>query len=148
MDSTKRTYRNGIYYESWLDQTYRNKYHLVIAEDLKDTIKLADKITGHKQEAMPENADAMAEDFVRDQGHNVLIIFSRGVSHGTIAHEVVHAVNATFSYHGMKLDVHNDEHQAYYTGALVDRIVGAFYVYDGLKTQKTIKADAKLKKKH
>ena len=41
---------------------------------------------------------------------------------GIIAHEIVHLVNYIFKDKGIKLDVENDEAQAYLTGWLYDKI--------------------------
>ena len=46
-------------------------------------------------------------------------------THSSIAHEVVHIVNAIYDDRGMKLDVHEDEPQAYLTGWITAQIYKA-----------------------
>jgi hypothetical protein len=45
----------------------------------------------------------------------------------TIAHETVHIVNMLFQNHGLKLDLDNDEMQAYLTAFVFQKIYGFFY---------------------
>ena len=58
--------------------------------------------------------------FNDNKGNIVLAI--EEVNYGIIAHEIVHIVNSIFKRTGMKLDVDNDEAQAYLTGYLMKEI--------------------------
>lgn len=51
-----------------------------------------------------------------------LVIKKSKLSHALIAHEVVHLVNLIFIDRGIKLDINNDETQAYFTEWLTDSI--------------------------
>jgi hypothetical protein len=53
--------------------------------------------------------------------YHYIVAFTH-VEEGIIAHEVVHLVNYIFKDKGLKLDVDNDEAQAYLTGWLYDKI--------------------------
>jgi hypothetical protein len=43
-----------------------------------------------------------------------IIAFHKNTRLSTFVHECVHLSNMIFEYHGVKLDVKNDEHQAYF----------------------------------
>lgn len=57
-----------------------------------------------------------------NKGH-IAVLFNGKCSINTIVHESVHVVNYIYEYIGVKLDVVNDEHQAYLTSWVVDEIV-------------------------
>lgn len=124
----KQQYKDGLFIDTWLDETYTTRYWIIIVEDW-------DKLETAYKELMPENGEwrptdkqaAFTEDFITDgQYFNIMLVFQRATTYSIIAHECVHAVNMTFHHHGMKLDPHNDEHQAYYTGYLVNKCHAAF----------------------
>jgi hypothetical protein len=47
---------------------------------------------------------------------------TRAVTHGTIAHEAIHAANFLFGDRGIVLDADNDEAFAYFTEWIVDQV--------------------------
>jgi len=51
-----------------------------------------------------------------------IVAFTSANDYGLIAHEVVHLKNYIFSDVGQKLDLDNDEAEAYLTGFLFDKI--------------------------
>lgn len=53
------------------------------------------------------------------------VFFHEDVDHDLIAHEVVHLVNAIYAERHIKLDIHNDEPQAYLTGWITGEIYKA-----------------------
>lgn len=63
--------------------------------------------------------------------HCFNVFFRENVDCSLIAHEVVHLVNAIYAERHMKLDIHNDEPQAYLTGWITEQI------YKTLKTYKS-----------
>lgn len=51
-----------------------------------------------------------------------MILYNQNPSHSTIAHEIVHIVNAIFNDRVMALDAINDEAQAYLTGWITQQV--------------------------
>ena len=51
-----------------------------------------------------------------------IVVLRKDANYAVIAHETVHLVNVIFKDHGIKLDLDNDEPQAYLTGWLFDQI--------------------------
>ena len=49
---------------------------------------------------------------------------------GVVAHEAVHAVNNIFKSRGIKLDINNDELQAYLTEWVFEQVENYFEEYD------------------
>ena len=70
-----------------------------------------------------------AADTTRKKGEYVITIERGYLSHNTIAHEVVHLVNAVFRRVGIDPDRKNDEADAYFTGWVTE------WVYRSLSEQ-------------
>ena len=58
------------------------------------------------------------------------IYFINKPSNAVIAHEAVHAVNNIFKSRGIKLDINNDELQAYLTEWVFEQVENYFEEYD------------------
>lgn len=63
-------------------------------------------------------------EFDNDRGKHAIVIWTRSKPKGayeigTLAHECVHATNMAFSARNVRLDLENDETQAYFTAHLV-----------------------------
>ncbi len=137
-----RINKDGIYTESWTDPIYRTVYHMVLSPG---EIKEAKEFIFKK--AKLEIEDDAAAFTLRVEpvtgGIHIFFVFSHNPSLGIIAHECVHAANMTFKYHGIKLDVENDEHQAYYTESLVTRCTNSFARFYSLEENAKFKTKAK-----
>lgn len=112
----------------WQDQEYRTNYWVFVAPELDSVLELR-KLATTEDKWWDSQAAAFTEDQINEKGINVIICFQGDAEPGIVVHEAVHAANCTFKHHGVKLDVNNDEHQAYYTEYLVNQIVKAFALY-------------------
>jgi len=72
--------------------------------------------------------------FTKKKGKEYMTAFdAEKLTPGIITHECVHLINHIFSYHGVELDVNNDEHQAYFMAWAVNQ------VFDLLKAKVKLK---------
>jgi hypothetical protein len=69
---------------------------------------------------------AWTNDHIYDDNIIAVALDARDLEPDTIAHEAVHIVNRMFKHAGQSLDIHNDEHQAYFTGWIVGEIHKAY----------------------
>ena len=119
----KKIRRGGIYGESWKDPTYTTNYVVLVGYTMHDVIPVWLQLSGRKKGIDVVDTDAAFTDDVEmeDGSLKVFICFDFDATPGLVAHECNHAVNMTFKFHGIVLDVNNDEHQSYYLQSLVDR---------------------------
>ncbi|AZB23627.1 hypothetical protein EG339_02810 [Chryseobacterium bernardetii] len=75
-------------------------------------------------------ADKSDEAFVFEDHYNgysrYIVCFKRRSKNSVIAHECVHLVNKLFKDRGQRLDIENDEAQAYMTGWFFEQIENFF----------------------
>lgn len=108
---------------SWLDWTFGVKIHVIIGENIQESLKYLNEVVGLTPEiSIPDSADAVCIDFQHKGAYNVVMILHDGNSFGTIAHEALHAVNYIYKHYGVRADERNDEHAAYFLGRLVDSV--------------------------
>ena len=113
---------------------YGSGLHIIIADDLAAAYEAA---------GFPENKHDMnsygawAWDKMSEQGHGLYALFHPDASGELVAHEAVHLTNAVFRRCCMKLDLKNDEPQAYLTGWIAGQIANAL-ASKQLKAHKTI----------
>lgn len=144
----KQSYKDGIFVDTWLDETYTTRYWIIIIEDWDKLEESYKELIGGQGAWKPgEVQAAFTEDFVVDNHFNVMLVFQRATTYSVIAHECVHATNMTFQHHGMKLDLLNDEHQAYYVGYLVNKCHVAFDNEHTHRTKKNEKPPRKTNKR-
>ena len=67
--------------------------------------------------------------YPEDSIYRMIVFLKPNTTAGDIAHEAKHVVNLAFINHGVKLSLHNDEHECYMLGWIVDRIHSALDRY-------------------
>lgn len=113
---------------------YGSGLHIIIAEDLAAAYKAA----GFLENKHNMNSyGAWAWDQTTAQGHGLYALFRPKASGGLVAHEAVHLTNCVFRRCCIKLDVKNDEPQAYLTGWIAGQIANAL-ANKQLEAKKTI----------
>lgn len=94
--------------------------HLIIADkkDWQKGIDLLNKFNDHYEPCYSyEEVSAFYTTTCKNGVNHFWIMFKpKQISMNTISHEIVHVVNGIFSSRYIKLDLHNDEPQAYLTG--------------------------------
>jgi hypothetical protein len=113
-------FKDGIYFHQWKDQQYSTNFWVIICpegmEDVKPFIK---RLTRTELEISKGSLAMCLQRFQPpDDRHNVMILLRAGCPLHNIVHECVHAKNYVFEHHGVRPDVDNDEHEAYYVDYL------------------------------
>lgn len=115
---------------------FSSRLWVVVSNDCE---KAAQKLTDYFKDPFEWNSkDTLACTYTAKKiikGHErnfVIIIFPASTEVPTMAHEAVHAANLAFSHAGAKLDVDNDEPQAYLVDFVVKQILKTFKKYDKL----------------
>jgi hypothetical protein len=133
MKKGKRT--KGVYMLTWIDPLFTTKIHLCIFDTMDVGKAVYKKLT--KDEG-PDQAIAWAQEWASPNGAlNVAIMLPMEATPGVIVHECVHARSFVFKHHGMKLDVENDEAEAYYLEKLVDTCAKAIVHNDSLRDEES-----------
>lgn len=115
---------------------FSTRLWVVVSDDCEAA---AQKLTNHFKDPFEWNSkDTYAATYTAKKiikGHErnfVIIIFPVNTEINVMAHEAVHAANHAFSNAGAKLDVDNDEPQAYLVDFVVRQILKTFKKYDKL----------------
>ena len=85
-----------------------SKLSLVCVEDSKEIESFASS----SNIEIPDNKYGIDGLFCK-QGSKFFIIFHKDTSHGDLAHEVIHFINALYDAIGQELDIKNDEAYAH-----------------------------------
>lgn len=141
-------FRNGIFYETWEDPIYSTKYWIVISEKMASSYKFYADLNKMSSDTPTEGARAMAcESMASDVRQHVFILLTDKVTAAQAAHECIHAKNYVFKYHGVKLDLENDEPEAYYIHYLMNKVNDVVCEYNlKIKTKKNGKSRSTKKK--
>lgn len=76
------------------------------------------------------NANYDAFTFTDIENGDFCIVVAPDTTNSTVCHECVHLTNYVFKYYGVKLDLKNDESQAYLTGWFFDNIESTMKKYN------------------
>jgi len=99
-----------------------NAQVVILKGDMKDIYQF------FKYGTEPNEFDAFVTQRTDKEGYTTYYVcFNEGLKSHVIAHEVVHLVNAIFRDRYVKLDLNNDEPQAYLTGYLFEKILKYYY---------------------
>lgn len=99
---------------------YFGYLQIVVAEDF---VVAANKLNISDEGFKLNTLGAFVSTSDDDLGHECYTLFIQpDVDHDLIAHEVVHLVNEFYIKRGIKLDLYNDEPQAYLTGWITGEI--------------------------
>jgi hypothetical protein len=118
-----------VFYRKWKDPIYNSTTFWVVIADsnLKDCETFFRKVLKIEPTVIDSATIARCSEIGNDKiGHNIVLQYKSNANMGTIVHEVVHAVNYSFMFRGIKLDTDNDEHQAYYTDFVFRKVLGVF----------------------
>lgn len=107
---------------------YGGEFVLVVAEDLVEGFKSVPAVKYDPEEFEGTRALFFLDTKAKTMNNRCYYLFFR--SNATvpeIVHEVIHWKNRIFDYHGVDLDLSNDEHEAYFVDFLVNYIFKKIY---------------------
>jgi hypothetical protein len=114
--------------ETWEDDfqspVFKTNVHIIILDDISTFPEIFESIMGVPYPGVIEGCVyAFVQDCIDREGlHHLFIALPKDVPPKVIVHEVVHASNRIFKHAGQKLDLDNDEFQAYYTETLYEKV--------------------------
>lgn len=125
-------FKKNTYFKTWKDQQYSTTFWVIITKpgQLNDASTMLKEITGEDYEIADKSQALCFDRFNTKSGQHVIFFFQEDNSAGTVVHEAIHAKNYVFAHHGVKLDMDNDEHEAYYTDYIVREILDAYHQLD------------------
>lgn len=72
--------------------------------------------------AWDNGAAAYTHDYVYDYNKIIVVFDTDHIDLETIAHEIIHIKNLTYTHSGVKHSADNDEHEAYFVGWLMKEL--------------------------
>lgn len=105
------------------DKTFNFTISFCIAKPLKTFISFYEVVSSTKEEwSKYDDADGLTF-MTKDGGQAILFVWTRNKDYSVIAHECLHATNYALNNIGYKLDLKNDEVQAYILSKLIEEAV-------------------------
>lgn len=107
---------------------YGGNFVIKVSDSIEDAMKSVPNY-----EFKPGDADGVKACFFIDteaktsNNRCYYLFFTPNPTIAEIVHECIHWKNEVFSYHGVKVDFDNDEHEAYFIDYLVNHIVKLLY---------------------
>lgn len=116
--NTKEVVRD--YINVYEDNTFNFTISFCIGKPLKTFKEFYEAVTGTKEEwSKYYDADGLTF-MIKEEGQAVLFVWTRKKDWSVIAHECLHATNYALNNIGYKLDLRNDEVQAYLLSKLME----------------------------
>lgn len=104
---------------------YRTQLWIVITTNISVAIEEIEDEVDHRIADKDNRISirAYCYGYIDPKGRQKIILFLRPTaSPGEIAHEVNHAMNIIFGWHGVRLSTTNDEPQSYYLERLINKV--------------------------
>jgi len=104
---------------------YRTQLWIVVTTSIPAALDLIEDEIDHRIAPLEHRSSfrAYCYGYIDPKGRQRVMVFIRpSASPGEIAHEVNHAMNIIFGWHGVRLSTTNDEAQSYYLERLINKV--------------------------